>query len=225
MKKIGAGLLAFCLCLSAAALGEGVAPMETTVPMETADGTQQVVMQLWESELGFSAAYDGTVFVLETDALFAKADKRAYFAAQRINDITAADLRDGLVLQSGEDSCATGEDVLGALWADGGIAAETVAYQTMEDRSEMLYAFWLVQLPQDVLLLECGHPLDAAQEIVEGLQVVLGTLRLTETAEAVETSPSSQAQAQPEMVYCDVCGGWYEAGNEFRNHICAGQAE
>ena len=29
--------------------------------------------------------------------------------------------------------------------------------------------------------------------------------------------------SQPEMVYCERCGGWYEAGNVFRNHICSGR--
>lgn len=30
-------------------------------------------------------------------------------------------------------------------------------------------------------------------------------------------------KSQPEMVQCELCGGWYEAGNEFRNHICSGR--
>ena len=24
-------------------------------------------------------------------------------------------------------------------------------------------------------------------------------------------------------MYCERCGGWYEAGNVFRNHICSGE--
>ena len=32
-------------------------------------------------------------------------------------------------------------------------------------------------------------------------------------------------KSQPEMVYCELCGGWYEAGNVFRNHICSGKSQ
>ena len=28
------------------------------------------------------------------------------------------------------------------------------------------------------------------------------------------------AQSETEMVYCELCGNWYESGNVFRNHVC-----
>ena len=36
-------------------------------------------------------------------------------------------------------------------------------------------------------------------------------------------SSSGSSQGKTEMVYCELCGGWYEAGNIFRNHICSGR--
>ena len=32
----------------------------------------------------------------------------------------------------------------------------------------------------------------------------------------------SGAEEPAELVQCELCGGWYEAGNVFRNHICSG---
>lgn len=31
------------------------------------------------------------------------------------------------------------------------------------------------------------------------------------------------SQSETEYAYCEVCGGWYEAGNVFRNHVCVPQ--
>ena len=28
------------------------------------------------------------------------------------------------------------------------------------------------------------------------------------------------AESSPEMVQCEICGEWFEAGNVFRNHQC-----
>ena len=38
-------------------------------------------------------------------------------------------------------------------------------------------------------------------------------------------SSSGSSQGKAEMVYCELCGGWYEAGNVFRNHICSGRSD
>ena len=38
-------------------------------------------------------------------------------------------------------------------------------------------------------------------------------------------SSSGSGQSGAEMVYCELCGGWYEAGNVFRNHICSGKSQ
>lgn len=39
------------------------------------------------------------------------------------------------------------------------------------------------------------------------------------------SSGSGSSQSGAELVYCELCGGWYEAGNVFRNHICSGRSE
>lgn len=32
--------------------------------------------------------------------------------------------------------------------------------------------------------------------------------------------PAKQQADDEEYVQCDICGEWFRAGNEFRNHIC-----
>ena len=39
------------------------------------------------------------------------------------------------------------------------------------------------------------------------------------------SSSSGSSQGEAEMVQCELCGGWYEAGNVFRNHICPGKSQ
>ena len=34
---------------------------------------------------------------------------------------------------------------------------------------------------------------------------------------------SGSSQGKAEMVYCELCGGWYETGNVFRNHFSPGR--
>ncbi len=55
------------------------------------------------------------------------------------------------------------------------------------------------------------------------------TVRTSDIAPAATKKPSAtqkpSSPSEPEMVYCELCGGWYEAGNIFRNHICVPQVE
>ena len=53
----------------------------------------------------------------------------------------------------------------------------------------------------------------------EESSVVVQTEAAKETvAIKIEIPTTTEA----EKVQCDACGGWYEAGNIFRNHICSG---
>ena len=48
------------------------------------------------------------------------------------------------------------------------------------------------------------------------------TGKTTSTAASSHIS-SGSSQGKAEMVCCEPCGGWYETGSVFRNHICPGR--
>ena len=66
----------------------------------------------------------------------------------------------------------------------------------------------------------------------DGIELSERTLLLAETISmgpatgkttSTAASSSGSSQGKAEMVCCEPCCGWYEAGNVFRNHICPGR--
>ena len=58
--------------------------------------------------------------------------------------------------------------------------------------------------------------------LADTISMIPATGKTTSTATSSHSS-SGSSQDKAEMVYCELCGGWYEAGNVFRNHICSGK--
>ncbi len=43
--------------------------------------------------------------------------------------------------------------------------------------------------------------------------------------QASQTPPANSGNGEGEMIQCDYCGGWFSAGNDFRNHVLAAHPE
>ncbi|MDD6050174.1 MAG: hypothetical protein PUC00_02710 [Clostridiales bacterium] len=70
--------------------------------------------------------------------------------------------------------------------------------------------------------LEYGEPIALAD-----IAFLLADTASMIPPEEIGSTPTSSGSAGASLsgaalVQCDLCGGWYEAGNEFRNHICSG---
>ena len=219
MKRIIAILVVAMLMVSGLALAEKV-----TVSVWLDTDAIDVEMELYRSPLGFSMAYDPAHFALEmdetdvmdgTDVLKFTDFEGAFVAFQSVTGMTAEDLQAGLVLQSGTDECVATDVALGGAFAEP-IESLTVYYDADVDGVAYTHSFYLVARARDVLQIETYYPIALGEEVTPIFSAMMETFELT-TPDATVTS---EYPSEDNMVQCDICGGWYKQGNEFRNHLC-----
>ncbi|MDO5844582.1 MAG: SH3 domain-containing protein [Methanocorpusculum sp.] len=108
---------------------------------------------------------------------------------------------DGLKLQAGQDG------ISGSVTLSG-INAETFRFYEGTAWNSRVCEYACVPMKNgEILLIETDWFLEAEEGIGRRLMEMRDTLSLS-------------AQDMPLMVQCEICGGWYEEGNIFRNHVC-----
>ena len=97
--------------------------------------------------------------------------------------------------------------------ADPGTQDETM-YSVQVGKGCMVYVFPSAEHPNLYLDRECTQPVEFIDDYDSDLLIY--TLREAVT-EGIQPYPEEE-----DMVWCEFCGKFYEAGNVFRNHICVG---
>lgn len=221
MKRIFAAVLALLLLC-------GVAAAETvTVPVwqEEDFTTVDVEMERYESALGLTMAYDPAHFApdgTDPNTLRFTEYEFAFLTFQSSDELLPSKLAEGLALQSGTDDCVVNQSVLGGLFSDS-ISATGVFYQETVENVSYQRAFFLIPRAQDTLIVEYAYPFDIEMDVSSVFSAMLQTIEVTgisDLAAAPAATAKPAAQSGDDKVQCEICGGWFKAGNEFRNHIC-----
>lgn len=97
--------------------------------------------------------------------------------------------------------------------ADPGTQDETM-YSVQVGKGCMVQIFCSPEHPNLYLDAECTQPVEFIDDYDSDL--LLYTLR-EDVTEGIQPYPEEE-----DMVWCEFCGKFYEAGNVFRNHICVG---
>ena len=87
----------------------------------------------------------------------------------------------------------------------------------MKKRTKRLLAMLLAAS----MILQQGSTVGVlANETESATEMTTETTAAKTQAETQETEAKAPETQAPEMVQCEYCGGWFEAGNVFRNHVC-----
>lgn len=162
-----------------------------------------------ESVLGYSLAYDAELFSCESDGQVdvyrwrtTTPDTPACFMSVSIlTGYTLQEAMEGLKLQAGRDGI-DGSTILS------GAFAETFRFYEGNSWNSRVCEYACIPMSNGaILLIETDWYLEAEEGIGQKLLDLRSMVLL-------------HVQDAPQMAKCDICGGWYEEGNVFRNHIC-----
>ena len=172
-----------------------------------------------DGELGYMLTYDKNLFTFEQsdgiDTYWWNGQTEGlpdgYLSVSRLTGYTLEEAMDGLVLQSGvegERSTLTldGQDALSYSFSEDTQEAERVVQYVCVEKSD-----------GSILLIELSCNAGVRETVEPYLQEMLSSITLS----GQSGSPASGSAAPgPEYVQCEICGEWFKAGNEFRNHQC-----
>ena len=182
---------------------------------------------------GYMVFYDAEAFTLtsegETDAFMWNGNggelPPCYLTISSISNMKAEDVMHGLLLQSGLDVDESdvyetelgGKDSLGFTYAPGINEGDRITQYVVCQTSK-----------KNVLLVECGlyvggeeEPGAYLRDMLDGIMFHTAASGSSSSTGSSKTSGSSHGgQSETEYVRCDICGGWFEPGNVFRNHLC-----
>ena len=103
--------------------------------------------------------------------------------------------------------------------ADPGTQDETM-YSVQVGKGCMVQVFCSPEHPNLYLDRECTQPVEFIDDYDSDL--LLYTVRAERDILYSQTEGIQPYPQEDNMVWCEFCGKWYEAGNVFRNHICVG---
>ena len=205
MKRMIALILAALLLCTAAAAETVTVSVWTDAGADAVD----VAMTLYESPLGLSMAYDPAHFAPDAqlqNTLTFKDYPGAFISFQANSDMTAEELADGLAVQSGTDECEINTTAIGGMFADE-LEVVIVNYPEAVEGIDYQHTFLLAQRSEDTLIIECYYPTMLDSPVGAEFTAMMQSIVV-------------QSAVLPGQVQCEICGNWFEEGNEFRNHIC-----
>ena len=195
MRRMTVFLALACACaLSLAGCAKDAQTSKDTAADNTVQAEPETVYEypaedagpvLEESRLGYSMAFDPTVFTLDdtgegsdiyiyTYHTAETLEGPAYIAVQSYPDMDAQTLADGLALQSGQDGVAVQDTYFGAE----GLGTKCVYYEQEVNGVTQALAFYAVPTDEGSLLVEiCGY-VGMPQQIEAKFEEMLGTFSL-----------------------------------------------
>ena len=193
MRRMTVFLALACACaLSLAGCAKDTQTSKDTAADNTAQAEPEPIYEypaedagpvLEESRLGYSMAFDPTVFTLDdtgegsdiyTYHTAETLEGPAYIAVQSYPDMDAQTLADGLALQSGQDGVAVQDTYFGAE----GLDTKCVYYEQEVNGVTQALAFYAVPTDEGSLLVEiCGY-VGMPQQIEAKFEETLGTFSL-----------------------------------------------
>lgn len=162
-----------------------------------------------ESVLGYSLVYESELFSFESDGQVdvyrwrtMTPDVPACFMSVSIlTGYTLPEAMEGLKLQAGRDG-KCGSTTLS------GVSAEIFRFYEGNSWNSRVCEYACIPMPNGmILVIETDWFLEAEEGVGQKLLDMRSTISLN-------------VQNTPQIVKCDICGGWYEEGNVFRNHLC-----
>ncbi len=197
---------------------------------------------------GFTMSFDPSIFSYEvSDTLeimryqtTTDSDYPAYMVFSEVDGYTSDEVIEGIALQSGVD----GE--FGTMLINH-TEANTYRYYTSTGSDSLVNAYLcFTESNGNVFLVELAWVYDAQHAVGVYFYNMLSTLFSDDTVlltyeqcpdcklwfargddynlhDCVDPSlwiATDAADAVFELVYCELCDGWYEAGNVYRNHVC-----
>ncbi|MDD3336358.1 MAG: hypothetical protein PHI98_12730 [Eubacteriales bacterium] len=223
MRKIGAWLLVLFLFSGFSASAETL-----SVPVWIGDSEMQVTMERYENGMGVFMAYDPAYFFVDSEnreVVYFAQTPTAFLSFQNLDNISIEEATDGLTLQAKTDEFTVNDATLGGLFSDS-IPVIAVLYEKMVEDLSYQHAFYLVARGANTLMVECYYPTTIDMVVGAELTAMLQTITLQDN---VTPTVTARTNASPQIVsnrvQCEICGEWFEAGNEFRNHQCVSYPE